>query len=151
MKIRVDIDSDLNETEIIIRAARYSKEVKQLTQNLQSLEEEEPLLVYKGMTKYYLKTETILFFETSARQLYVHTANDVYGIKARLYELEKTLPQKFLRVSKSAILNIDQIFALTHSVSSNLVQFQNSHKQIYVSRKYYKNLKERLEEREEER
>ncbi|WP_263850030.1 LytTR family DNA-binding domain-containing protein [Secundilactobacillus paracollinoides] len=57
------------------------------------------------------------------------------------------MPATFMRISKSAILNTTKIFALTHSISNSLVEFQHSQKQVYVSRKYYKPLKARLEER----
>ena len=58
-------------------------------------------------------------------------------------ELENILPNSFLRISKSTIVNIQKIYSLSHSVSSHLITFQNSHKQVYVSRMYYKVLKER--------
>ena len=53
-----------------------------------------------------------------------------------------------MRVSKSTILNLDQIYGLTHSLTNNLVEFQNTYKQVYVSRKYFKKLKEELDHKE---
>lgn len=77
-----------------------------------------------------------------------HTIQDMYRIKYRLYELEEMLPGYFLRISKSAILNTKKIFAIDRNLSSaSLVSFQGTHKKVYVSRRYYKPLKDRLEER----
>lgn len=51
------------------------------------------------------------------------------------HELEEMLPGVFMRVSKSAILNVDRIFSIERKLSSaSVVQFQNSYKQVYASR-----------------
>ncbi|WP_311406443.1 LytTR family DNA-binding domain-containing protein [Liquorilactobacillus uvarum] len=150
MKITIDIDGNLKETEVVIHAPKYSEEIMQLNEMLQAKQKKNSLLFYKKATEYYLDVDDILFFETNARQIHAYTEDDVYVVRYRLYELEDILPDEFMRVSKSAILNINKIFALTHSVSNNLIQFQNSHKQIYVSRKYYKLLRKRLEEKEKD-
>ena len=95
-----------------------------------------------------MPVDNILFFETSENRISAHTNNETYYVKYRLYELEEKLPKNFLRISKSTIVNINQIFGITHTITSpNIIQFYNSHKQVYVSRFYFKNLKSRLEER----
>ncbi|KRM95367.1 response regulator [Liquorilactobacillus aquaticus DSM 21051] len=149
MKITIDIDGNLKETEVVIHAPEYSQEIMQLNEMLQAKQKRCSLLFYKKGTEYYINVDDILFFETNARQIHAHTEDDVYVVKYRLYELEDILSDEFMRVSKSTILNTNKIFSLTHSVSNSLIQFQNSHKQIYVSRKYYKLLRKRLEEKEE--
>ncbi len=89
-----------------------------------------------------------MFFETSADGVYAHTKNDAYVVKLRLYELEKELPDSFMRVSKSTIINLSKIMSLQKNItSSSLVRFMNSVKEVYVSRMYYKELKLRLHER----
>lgn len=53
-----------------------------------------------------------------------------------------------MRVSKSTILNIKKIYAINKSISSPcLVQFEKTHKEVYISRHYYKPLRLRLEEK----
>ena len=81
--------------------------------------------------------------ESDNGTVFAHTTNDMFSTPKKLYELENILPSYFLRISKSTILNIQKIYSLSHSVSSHLITFQNSHKQVYVSRMYYKVLKER--------
>ena len=92
--------------------------------------------------------QEILFFETEGTSIRAHTKDDIYGARYRLYELEETLPGYFMRVSKSTILNIRHIYAMTRSLSAScVVEFKDTHKQVYVSRHYYKPLKNRLEEK----
>lgn len=151
MKVRIEIDQTLTEPEIVIRAPASDAELRQLMQQLNVPDVPAPpvLTCYKGDTAYYLDLNDILFFETEDRQVNAHTADDIFEAKHRLYELENLLPGSFMRVSKSAILNVTNVFALTHSLSSNVVAFQRSHKQVYVSRRYYPVLKRRLEELEQ--
>ena len=79
----------------------------------------------------------------SEKETYINIINERKEKLGKLYELENILPNSFLRISKSTIVNIQKIYSLSHSVSSHLITFQNSHKQVYVSRMYYKVLKER--------
>lgn len=105
-------------------------------------------IFYKNDIKYYLNLNDILFFETSENSVEAHTEKEVYKIKYRLYELEEILLNNFVRVSKSTILNVNQIYSINRNLtSSSLVQFYKSYKQVYVSRNYNKILKQRLEER----
>ncbi|ANZ66044.1 LytTR family DNA-binding domain-containing protein [Secundilactobacillus paracollinoides] len=147
-RVRIEIDDRLTDKEIVIRTPVYDADVKRLSQQLQAADKVQPQLrFFKGDTEYYLDVHDILFFETEDRQINAHTVDDIFEIHYRLYELEDLLPATFMRISKSAILNTTKIFALTHSISNSLVEFQHSQKQVYVSRKYYKPLKARLEER----
>lgn len=145
LKVRVEIDSELTDKEIVIRAPEYDAEIQELYQSIQkSFGWQHPLIFYKGTSEYYLNLDEVLFFETDGRQVHAHTNDDEYVIHHRLYELEELLPGRFARVSKSAMINIRQVYALTHSLSSTVVRFQGSQKQVYVSRRYYKVLKEKL-------
>lgn len=51
-----------------------------------------------------------------------------------------------MRISKSTIVNLSHVYALTQSISGCSIQFANTHKQVYVSRRYYKLLRERMKE-----
>ena len=63
MKLRIEIDSNLEETEIVIKAAALTDEIADLQRLLQ--ESKSPRLIfYKGTGEYYLDLSEILFFET---------------------------------------------------------------------------------------
>lgn len=149
MKIQIECDEHTKETQVVIRCGELNEQVKQIQQVLAKLADSNQRFVfYKGDTEYYLSLEDVLFFETDGKTIQVHTRNDIYQTRYKLYELEELLPGNFMRVSKSAILNTHQVYSITKSISSSsLVQFRNSHKQVYVSRMYYKPLKCNLEEK----
>lgn len=149
MKIKIDIDGTLEEDEIIIKCRRLEKNIQKIHEYVQDvLSAEAPIVFYDDEKEYYLNLEDILFFETEQNVVYAHTAEAVYKVKQRLYELEEILPGKFIRVSKSTILNVNMILSVTKNItSSSLVTFYKSHKQVYVSRLYFNDLRKRLSER----
>ncbi|AGX43446.1 response regulator of the LytR/AlgR family [Clostridium saccharobutylicum DSM 13864] len=149
MKIQVEVDNKIKENEVIIRCSKLSEEVKNIQSMLDDmLSNNKRITFYKGDTEYYLSLEEVLFFDTEENGICAHTINNIYNVKYKLYELEELLPGYFMRVSKSTILNTNHIYSITRSLSSSSkVEFQNTHKQVYVSRYYYKPLKIKLLEK----
>lgn len=149
MKIRVELDGSIAENEVIIRCNAISEEIQMVQRTLADLAmDQQKFVFYKGDTEYYLPLERILFFETEEKMIYAHTADQMYQAKYRLYELEEFLPGHFMRVSKSTILNTDKVYSIQRNLTaSSVVEFQNTHKKVFVSRYYYKPLKNKLEEK----
>ena len=149
MKIRIEVDNEIREYEIIIRCNELTEEVKNIQSVLGDLiVVKKSITFYKGETEYYLALEKVLFFETEESAVCAHTTDNIYNVKYKLYELEEILPGYFMRVSKSTILNTNHIYSITRSLSSSSkVEFQNTPKQVYVSRYYYKPLKIKLLEK----
>lgn len=149
MKIQIEVDEKIEENEVIIRCSKFSKDVKDIQTVLEDmLSQRKSIIFYKNDTEYYIPLQEILFFETEEDGICAHTVDNIYSVKYKLYELEELLPGYFMRVSKSTILNLNKIYAITRSISSSSkVEFQNTHKQIYVSRYYYKPLKIKLLEK----
>lgn len=148
MRIRIEIDSKIAEDEVIIKCREFSEEINNIQKLLEELiSNKERITFYRNDTEYYLTFEEILFFETDKNGISAHTIDNIYTVKYKLYELEELLPRYFMRVSKSTILNVNHIYSITHSLSSSRVEFQNTHKQVYVSRYYYKPLKIKLLEK----
>ena len=149
MKVRIEIETDLEDAEVIVRCSKIDDQILNLQKVITGMNGHvKQLTFYKNDTEYYLPLNKILFFDTEAGGISAHTANDVYQVKYKLYELEELLPGYFMRVSKSSILNTYQVYSITKNITAaSIVAFEKSHKQVYVSRNYYKALKERLEEK----
>lgn len=149
MKILIELDNKIKENEIIIRCSELNEDVKNIQVMLDDmLSCKKQITFHKGDTEYYLSFKEILFFETEENGICAHTIDNIYNVKYKLYELEEFLPGYFMRVSKSTILNTNHIYSITRSISSSSkVEFQNTHKQVYVSRYYYKPLKIKLLEK----
>lgn len=147
MKIRIELEDNLIENEVVIHCKELNEEVSKIQQAISSItSKNQKFIFFKGDAEYYLSLEEILFFETDGNGIIAHTKMDMFETKQKLYELERMLPGYFLRISKSAICNIDNIYSITKGISSNsVIQFQDTHKQVYVSRRYYKVLKDSMD------
>lgn len=148
MKIRIEIDETVQEDEVIVKCRELNENVRRIQQAVSEISDRNEIEFFKDGAEYFLPVESVLFFETAGNLIDAHTADDVFQVKAKLYELENILPGYFVRVSKSTILNIRHIYSIEKNItSSSLVRFSKTHKQVYVSRNYYKFLKQRLSER----
>lgn len=149
MKVRIEIEEELSDDEVIIRCKDLSDEIKKLHEYISEQAKGcKGLTLKKNSTDYFIPVESILFFETEGSGVSAHTADDMYETEYKLYELEDLLPGYFVRISKSTIANINHIFSVAKNLtSSSVVEFAGTHKKVYVSRHYYKPLKSRLEEK----
>ena len=149
MKIHIELNPELAEEEIVIRCPRLSDKITRMQQALSEIDSHsQKITLYQKETEYFLELDEILFFETGVKFIEAHTANEIFQTKYKLYELEEFLPGYFMRISKSAILNTNKVYAINRNLTaSSVVEFQNTHKQVYVSRNYFKPLKNKLEER----
>jgi len=149
MKIRIEVDDGIKEDEVIIKCSQLNDDILDIQKLLNDIFlQKKQLTFYKDDTEYYISLSEILFFETEQTTVSGHTANNVYQVKYKLYELEEILPKDFMRISKSTILNINYVYSITRNLtSSSIVEFQQTHKKVYVSRHYYKPLKNKLLEK----
>jgi DNA-binding LytR/AlgR family response regulator len=149
VKIRIETINGLDEDEVLIRCGRVDDTIQKIHQYI--LEQSQTglkITFFKQNQEFYFPIDEVLFFETEGEYIFAHTASDAYRIKHRLYELEEMLPRDFVRAAKSTIVNIRRVYSITRNLtSSSLVKFANSHKQVYVSRYYYQQLRQRLNER----
>ena len=147
LKLRIEVSDDFEEDEVIIRCAQMNDDIQRIQAYIRNLVSPK-LVFYKGQQEYYLPLDEILFFETDCQQVYAHTVNDAFKVRHRLYELEDMLPRAFSRAAKGTIVNTARIYAISRNLTStSQIKFTNTHKQVYVSRHYYKTLKDKMSER----
>ena len=149
MKIKIEIEETLEEDEVLIRCRRLTEEISAIQKAVSEASGgAQKFVFYKGNTEYYLMLDEILFFCFFFSSRRRHTRSEAYQIKYKLYELEDILPGFFMRVSKSTILNTNHIYSINRNLTaSSVVAFADTHKQVYVSRYYYKPLISKLEEK----
>ena len=144
----MEIDPSCDEPEIVLKAPEITEEVEAVYKQLLGRQNKIlQLEVEKDNVSYYLKLSEILFFETDSKLVMAHTKNEAFKVNYKLYELEGILGANFMRVAKSTIINLDQIYSLTRSISNCEVTFQESYKKVYVSRRYYRAVRTKLDER----
>ncbi|MBR5743397.1 MAG: LytTR family transcriptional regulator [Clostridia bacterium] len=143
----IEIDPD-KEEEIRVRAKEMTPAIRTLGDRLGALLSGEPeIAVRDGDRERFLSPREILYAETADGRVYVHTANRVFSASIRLYELEELLPRYFVRAGKSVIANAMHISSLRRAPTGlGEAEFRGSDKKVFISRQYFKPVRDLIEE-----
>ena len=95
--------------------------------------------------QYEIAVSDVFYIETVDNRNFIYTKDKVYETRQKLYELEETLREKrFLRVSKSTLLNLMKVSAITPALNSRFIAVLFSGEQVVITRKYVPALKQAL-------
>jgi DNA-binding LytR/AlgR family response regulator len=131
-----------HEDEILI----YTKQRTELVDKIEALcsEENTELVGYLDRDGVKLDVSDIHCFVVEDNRVFALTDDNKYRMKQRLYSIEETLDNRFVKINKSSNENIRQIRKFSASVSGTMnVTLKNGYSD-YVSRRNIKNVKERL-------
>lgn len=103
------------------------------------------LTVYQEGRMFFIEPEDVFYFESVEQKVFAYCRSEVYQVKSKLYELLDELPGwKFVRVSKSVILNLNKIKSLTPAFSGRYEALLKNGEKVIISRQYVGSLKESL-------
>lgn len=143
MKITINIDEKIQETEIKISCNQLTYEVENLIATLRMLNQQ--MLVSKENENFLLDVNEISYIEAVDRKTFVYTGDDIYESKLKLYEMEEKLWQSvFIRISKSCLVRLKYIKSIKNDVERKLRLTMKNGEQIIVSRQYAEEIKKRL-------
>lgn len=89
MKITVNVDEKLDDTEIKISCRQVTPDVENMVAMLQMMNQQ--LAVTKENENYLLAVSKILYIEALERKTFVYADENVYESKLKLYEMEEKL------------------------------------------------------------
>lgn len=104
-----------------------------------------PLAAVKGGKTYFIEPENLELIRTEGREIVCYDKlKNRYKLDKPLYELERILGDVFVRVSKSAIVNIRRISHVSAGFNGSLELVMKNGIEDYISRSFRKSFKERL-------
>lgn len=143
VKISINIDPKLNDTEIIINCSSLTPETESIVAALRMADNQ--ITVVKNGETHILDISKIAYIETVDRKTFVYTENDCYESKLKLYEMNEMLfGSNFLRISKSCIVRLKYIRSLKAELDRRIRITLENGEQLIVSRQYADELKKRL-------
>lgn len=143
LKISIDINTEMNDTEIAIRCSKLTPEIEKILATLRILNQQ--LMVEQGDETHILDVSKIIYVEAMERKTFVYTEGQVYESKLKLYEMEERLCEcGFFRVSKSCLVHLRHIRSLKNDINRKLRLTLENGEQIMVSRQYADEIKKRL-------
>lgn len=143
MKISININPELTDTEIIINCGSLTPETENIIAALRMVDNQ--MTVIKDSETHILDISKIAYIETVDRKTFVYTEKDCYESKLKLYEIdEKLCSGSFLRISKSCIVRLKYIRSLKAELDRRLRITLENGEQLIASRQYADELKKRL-------
>ena len=143
MKIEIIQNEDIKETEIIIKAKYIDEELSEILACLSLIGN--TVAGEKEGCVSFIPLKDIYYFESVDNKTFFYTKDDVYEIKARLYELEDKLSNTtFVRISKSVIANLRKLKSIKRTKGSRLEADLSNGEKLIVSRQYVGTIKDKL-------
>lgn len=144
MKVNLFVSKDIEESYADIHTNELSDNISKAISILESEDVNDMLAVKKGSDIALLESSDIYMFRVEEKQVKVYTENDEYVIKKPLYQVEDSLGNDFLRISKTTIVNFKKIERVAPSLRGMMfVQLKNGLKDN-ISRKYLPDFKQAL-------
>ena len=144
MKVNLFVSKDIEESYADIHTSELSDNISKAISILESEDVNDMLAVKKGSDIALLESSDVYMFRVEEKQVKVYTENDEYVIKKPLYQVEDSLGNDFLRISKTTIVNFKKIERVAPSLRGMMfVQLKNGLKDN-ISRKYLSDFKQAL-------
>jgi two-component system LytT family response regulator len=103
------------------------------------------LLIRQADSAFFLRTESIDWIEAADKLVRIHAGKHVYEQREALARIERHLdPDQFVRVSRSAIVNIDRIREIQPWFNGEHLVLLDDDSQVPTSRHYRMNLRRLL-------
>lgn len=139
IKVRTNISSEYQDIDIIINAPKKNEEV-QILENLlltKSQKTIDQIIAIQNNDIFIVNISDIIIFFSEEKNNYCKTKDGIFKIKEKLYYLEEILPSKdFIRISNSAIININQVKCFNTSIIGKIiVKFKDGSEESVSRRK----------------
>jgi len=143
VKVNINIDKSIAETNVTINAREMSKDVENLVAILNNASDAN-IVCYKNNLIYFIEKEEAIRFYMFDNAISVETMKDTYTVKSRLKILEEILGNNFIRISSSEIININYISHVDLSDKGTIKIIFKNKEFTYASRRNVSLIKERL-------
>ena len=152
IKVRTNISNEYEDIEIVINSPVKNEQVERLENDLLSKANKsiQKVIGMQGNDIFVINILDIIMFYSEEKSNYCKTKNGIYRIKEKMYYLEEFLPKKdFIRISNSAIININNVKCFNTSIIGKMVvKFEDGSEEAISRRRtseIMKFLKERCE------
>lgn len=99
----------------------------------------------QGDRSHYVPLDICVSFYANQKKVYVSTIDQkTLTVNNRLYELANNLPRNFVRISNTEIINLNLVSEFQLSKSGIIIIYFKNGTQTSSSRRYLKQVKERL-------
>lgn len=103
------------------------------------------IFAIKNDIMYKVNVDNAIYFETRDKKTYIVLSNGSFPVKKHLFEIEESYRDRgFLRISKSAIINMSKVVRVTMCEDRSMLVTLSNKENVRVSRQYVKEFKNNL-------
>lgn len=146
MLLKVIENPGIEYTTVIIEYREKDAQINNLIEFVEHLDEvENSFTASAGGKIYSISANDILYVESVDRKTFGYTANEVYELGCKLYEIEERFKMlDYIRISKSCIVNLKKIHSLKPEFGGKILATLENKEKLYISRQYAPVLREKI-------
>lgn len=142
--MKIEIITDTNEEELLVKI--FAKQINDDVQKIISLlnKNQDSIIGFKNDQAFIIEESDIIRVYIEDKKVFIKTVDDIYSSKKRLYEIENSLGNDFIKISQSEIANIKYIKKLDFSYTGTIMLIFKNGDKSFVSRRSLKTFKDKL-------
>ncbi|QQK75451.1 LytTR family transcriptional regulator [Salicibibacter cibarius] len=144
MRLHIDIDSNIQESSITIQASEIDDKLKSIIEFIEQTTKPKQINGRRDKDIHLINLDKVYRFYIEDKILTMETKEGKYIVDQRLYQIEKIITKSFIKISKSEIVNLDYVDHLSFTNTGHVQIFIKNGVFTYSSRRYLKDIKERL-------
>ncbi|MGI6721300.1 MAG: LytTR family DNA-binding domain-containing protein [Anaerovoracaceae bacterium] len=144
MRVDLKISPEYEETYAVIYCDRMTSEVSRAMELLGAAEGERIISAERGEKTVILRPQDVYMVRIENGDTIVYTRSSNYRSRSRLYEITSRLGSGFMKISKSAVINLSYLDSIEARFGGMMHITMKNGSQDYVSRKYLPELKKYL-------
>ncbi len=144
MKVEIRVDPALTEPKAVLCAPKVTPELEALARRLEA--EGGQLTAHTDRGAVFLPIPEVIRVYAERQQVLAQTAQGVFALRQRLYELEERLaPHRFVRISNSEIVNAAMITGMDFSLTGTIRMSLRGGLVTYASRRYVSKIRKQFD------
>lgn len=142
LKVRIELSPEVDQPYAVIYAKEMNAEIEHVVALLQ--ENKTPIIGQKDDRLNVLKAQEVYMVRIEQGKTIIYGKTDHFSSKKRLYELKDQLGDRFMQVSKAALINLDFLDHVDSGFAGAFFITLKNGLQEYVSRTYLPEFKRYL-------
>lgn len=149
IKINTNISSELKNVSITINVPELNEETQNVIEYVSEINtSKKQIVASKDYKIYFIDVDDVICIFSKNKCNYIRAKDDLYKIKYRLYEIDEKFNYKgFIRISKSCIVNINQVDCFDISMLGTMVVKLKDGTEETVSRRKTRTIMKYLEDK----
>lgn len=144
MRVEIKLIEELQEPYAVIYTDNISNEIQEIANFIGTSVGKGVIIGIENERSIVLQADDIYMIRIEEEKAFIYCKDKKYISRKRLSEVEAMLNQRFMRISKTTIINLDYVAGIESAFSGMMLIILKNGCRDYVSRKYLPNLKKYL-------